>query len=155
MQGVVNRVRLSRIHRHRGVRRVAVAIAGLVLSLAVVTGLVSAGGRVYYCQAMRTLGFDPCGVAEHGRSADGERSACPSHADCCETWTLPSMPAATAASDPPVAPAPLVSIMAPSEVLAALFERGPAAPAVRSLERWRVPPRPPGEERSHLMVFLI
>jgi hypothetical protein len=102
---------------------------------------------------MRTLGHDPCGAAEHGRSADAERAACPAHADCCEAWTLPSMPAATAASAPPVAPPPLAAIVTPSEALAARVAGELAAPAARARERWRVPPRPPGEERSRLMVF--
>ncbi len=131
-----------------------VRLAGLVLAFALVAGLANAGGRLFYCDSMRLLRSNPCSVAHH----DDEGSplgdaACPPRIDCCEVLTLPSMPAGTVAADHDVARPALLSVITPSELFAVQLA-GVSGATARAFERWRVPPRPPGEVRARLMVFL-
>jgi len=135
-------------------RQVAVVLTGLLLSFAVLAGLARAGGRYFYCEEMRLTQWDPCSAASHKDKGDvSEGKVCPLRVDCCELWTLPSMPAGTMAEDRGVPAPALVAIIPPSQLL---FEH--SASDLRRLAgasgRWRIPPRPPGELRAQLMVFL-
>jgi hypothetical protein len=73
--------------------------------------------------------------------------------DCCSVITLPSMPEAARTEEQSVPPASIVAILPAREyvrTMARLFADG-FAPAV---SRWERPPRPGGELRTQLMVFL-
>jgi hypothetical protein len=135
-------------------RKVAATLTGVLLTFAVVAGLAHAGGRYFYCEAMELMQSNPC-VATHDDKGAGSRSTfCAFRADCCEMWTLPSMPAGTAmAQDDVVAPPGLVAVVPATELLIQQSETSFRARS-RVFERWRSPPRPPGELRAQLMVFL-
>jgi hypothetical protein len=146
----------SRVGRGRSarVRKVAIALTGLLLTFAVIAGLAHAGGRYFYCEAMQLMQSDPCVATHDGKSAGSESTFCAFRADCCEMWTLPSMPAGTAiAQDVVVAPPGLVAVVPATDLLIQQSETSFRARS-RVFERWRSPPRPPGELRTQLMVFL-
>ena len=135
----------------------------LVLSIAFLSGVVratgapEAGARYFYCEAMGLMQSDPCAEAAH-RGARGERGEPTNeieeqHIDCCAVGTLPPMPggalarAMTISAPPMLAAAWARASVAPSSASAPRF-------AARGHERWLPPPRPPGERRAALMVFL-
>jgi hypothetical protein len=140
--------------RNPRTRKVAVGLTGILLTFAVMAGLAHAGGRYFYCEAMQLMQSDPC-VATHDDKGAGSKSTfCAFRTDCCEMWTLPSMPAGTAiAQDHVVAPPGLVALVPATDLLLQQSETSFRARS-RVLERWRSPPRPPGELRTQLMVFL-
>jgi len=133
-------------------QRIAVALTCVLLAFAVLGGLAHAGGRYFYCDGMGLTQSDPCSVG-HDDKASSERSACLLRSDCCESWTLPSMPAGTMAGHRTVAAPPLVAILAPPHLLflQSVTSRGVA---LRSSEHWLRPPRLAAERRARLMVFL-
>ena len=118
-------------------RRIAVAFAVALVSLALIAGLTRPAGRYFYCEAMGMLPVDPCAAAvatDDDDATDATASAVREyHADCCEVVTVLSTPRAVSAQTPAVAP-PLTF--------------------TSTFERWRVPPRPPGQARAQSMVFL-
>jgi hypothetical protein len=135
-------------------RAFAVGAVQLLLALAVVCGTLQAGSRYFYCEAFGLSASDPCAA----RTTSG--SACPFQSierqspDCCSVITLPSMPEGASPDEPRVPPAIIVAILPAREYvrpMAGLFADG-FAPAV---SRWERPPRPGGELRTQLMVFLI
>ena len=133
-------------------RRCAIALTGLLLALAVLAGLAHAGGRYFYCEGMRLMQSDPCLVSHTDKGAGSESTICPLRTDCCELWTLPSMPLGTMAEAPSV-PSPAVLAVVPASQLLRLQSETPLAP-LRISEQWRRPPRSPGNLRARLMVFL-
>src|SRR5260221_11428193 len=84
--------------------RVIAAAAHLVLAFAVLCGIVHAGARYFYCEALGLLPSDPC--AEVSGDGHGKRpldALSEHHADCCEIVTLIPMPRAAQAAGPHVA----------------------------------------------------
>lgn len=132
-------------------RRLAVAFTSLVVSLALLTGLARAGDRYFYCDAMGMLATDPC--AQVSDDEDAAIAVHPQHLDCCEVRTLPSIPTGTEAAARSVPPATLTAILPPPAFPIVRLAVRPRAPAF-AFERWRSAPRPPGEARARLMVFL-
>lgn len=140
--------------RRRLPRALVVGLVQLLLALAVVCGTLQAGSRYFYCEAFGLSASDPCAA----RATSG--SACPFQSierqslDCCSVITLPSMPEGTSPNEPSVSPASIVAILPAREYVgspAGLFPAGFA----RAVQRWERPPRPGGEVRTQLMVFLI
>jgi hypothetical protein len=138
------------------VRRAVSVVAHCILAIAVVFGMVHAGSRYFYCEALGLLPSDPCAAAAssegHGKSGLsvlGEPTE-----DCCEVVTLAAMPRAAQAAGPGIAPAPWVAV-----IPAFRLERmaASAVPAVhdRTFEQWRPPPRTSNDLRAQLSVFLI
>jgi len=130
------------------------AVAHLALALSLVFGILQAGGRYFYCEALGFLPFDPCTQAHGatGKSPVGTLSE--QHTDCCEVVTLGATPSVVQAADRAVAPAPWVALVPAHEL------GGPIAcatpPSVdRCFKRWRPPPRAPNDARAQLNVFLI
>jgi hypothetical protein len=133
-----------------------VALAGLVLSFAVVAGAVRAGGRYFYCDAMGMLQWDPCARGSSSRDpADPAGSVASHHVDCCQVGTLPSLPRGSTVAASSVPPPPLRAIVPVPDLLLERSASGPLGPSATSaLERWRGPPRSPAARRAELMVFL-
>ncbi len=144
----------GRQQNHRATRlpqRIAVALGSILLSVALVTGALRADGRYFYCDAMGITLTDPCAAPsrnEVGTATDALREH---HVDCCKSGTLASMPNGAASARFSVSPAPLLAVIAP-QVIEPL--RVVALPHRASPDRWRAPPRPPGELRAQRMVFL-
>ena len=143
--------------RARGVlRRLAVALTALLLSLAVLSGTTRARSRYFYCEAMGLMESDPCAApADSDETEDVAPSteAREGHTDCCEIITLSPMPAGTTTAALDVPPPGLTALL-PAAILRAGLFTIPRTQANRSSERWRVPPRYAGELRTQLMVFL-
>lgn len=138
-------------------RRFAVAFASLLVSLALIAGLSRPPGRYFYCESMGTLPFDPCAVAaaDHEDSAHEESTASirECHTDCCDVVHVPPAPRAVSAQTPKIPPPTLLAVLPAPRFPRVLPVAPPHAP-ISSFERWRVPPRPPGQARAQLMVFL-
>jgi hypothetical protein len=133
-------------------RRIAVALGSILLSVAVLSGALRAGGRYFYCDAMGITLTDPCTAPARDEVATAADELRERHIDCCKTGTLASMPNAAASERCSVSPAPLLAVIAPQvveplRVVAVASQRA-------SRDRWRAPPRPPGELRAQRMVFL-
>jgi hypothetical protein len=134
-------------------RRLAVATAGLLLTLAVVSSLAHAGGRYFYCDAMGFLLSDPCAAAFLSRDGSGPTDEVGElHADCCEVGTFRSMPDGTNTARRSVPPPALVAIV-PAQLLDRLSNNNPGWSAQR-FERRGVAPPSPNRRHAELMVFL-
>jgi hypothetical protein len=134
-------------------RSFAAALGHLLLALAVLCGIARSGARYFYCEAFGLTLTDPCVRAQHddvGRSGEalGERVH-----DCCEVVTLPAVPDGARTATPNIPSAPRVAVVA---VGSSDFvrSRGGTSFCDPLLDRWRPPPRSPGENRAELMVFL-
>jgi hypothetical protein len=111
------------------------------------------GARYFYCEALGLSTWDPCAARAQGGDACPVKSVEPQSIDCCSIVTLPSMPDGARAHERTVAPAGVVALLPASEYVGSrspLRVEGPARTALR-IER---PPRPGGELRTQLMVFL-
>lgn len=112
-----------------------------------------AGARYFYCEAVGLSASDPCA------GSAGERSACPlrslqrSTVDCCTIITLASMPVGDPVAPCAVHPAG-VSAMVPAGEYAEVRPAAGHEGIARRMGRWHKPPRPSGELRAQLMVFL-
>ena len=139
----------------RRLRPLVVAFAGLLVSIAMFSGLAHANARYFYCDAMGLLGSDPCAVA--GRSDDEPQApsaeAREGHADCCEVLILPSLPQGTHVQASAVPPAPLLALLSAASVFG-VHIAGPPVRRTRASEHWRHPPRSAAQVRAQLMVFL-
>ena len=149
--------RRGNVARARGVlRRLAVALTALLLSLALLSGTTRARSRYFFCEAMGLMESDPCAAAA---DTDGTQHVAPStearerHTDCCEIVNLSPMPAGTTTA-PLDVPSPGPTAILPAATLRAGLLTVPRTRPNRSSERWRVPPRSAGELRTQLMVFL-
>jgi len=137
-------------------RRVAVALTALLLSLAVLAGAARARARYFYCEAMGLMETDPCAAPAKNDGAEDvatSREVREAHTDCCEIVTLSRMPAGTTIAAQDVPP-PALAAFLPAAIIRTTLLANPSAQRDRSSERWRVPPRYPGELRAQLMVFL-
>lgn len=131
-------------------------LARLLMAVVLLCGVMHAGRRYFYCEALGLALSDPCAHAAPGH-ASGEcapsalEPTCP---DCCTILVLQAMPDGSAVERAQVPPAPAVATIgaAPAAADAVLRDDRSVRAA---LGRWRVPPRPPGEARAQLMVFLI
>jgi hypothetical protein len=140
--------------RTRGVPRALVlGAARLVLALAVICGAVQSGARYFYCEALGLSTSDPCAASARGGGGCPLESVGPQSIDCCAIITLPAVPEGARAREQTVAPAGVVALLPASEYVgpnSLLRVDGFAQTALR-VER---PPRPGGELRTQLMVFL-
>ena len=126
-----------------------------ILAVALFFGMVHAGSRYFYCEALGLLPTDPCAQApsdDHGKSPLGTVSERTD--DCCEVITLAAMPRAAQATGFTIAPAACVAVL-PALGPASAADLVPSAPRDRAFDRWRPPPRAPNDARAQLMVFLI
>lgn len=130
-----------------------IGAAHLWLALAILAGPVQAGARYFYCEAFGLSASDPCsGGAPLGHACpfkSMERQAI----DCCTVITLPSIPEGASAEEHEVPPARIVAIVAARE-----YARSPSGTVAggfaQGVQRWKRPPRPGGDLRTQLMVFL-
>jgi len=138
-------------------RRITVALASLLASLALIATLSRPAGRYFYCEAMGMLPWDPCAAAaaedDDAAADDATSTIREHHADCCDVITIPSTPRAAAANAPTVPPPALVAAL-PALVFPRVRVVAPPPTRTSTFERWRVPLRPPGQARAQLMVFL-
>ena len=135
-------------------RRVAARFAGLLLSVALLSGLTHANARYFYCEAMGLLAIDPCAAIVSGENHDAPPVAelRPRHFDCCEVITLPSLPASTTASTVAVPAATCTATIPALALIDASHLR--STRAIVDAERQRTPPRSAAHARAQLMVFL-
>ena len=134
-------------------RRIAVALTGLLLSFALLSGLGHANSRYFYCDAMGLLQADPCAAAvqRDGDPAGAQLRA--TQLDCCEVGTFPPLPQAATPASRQVSPPALVALIPAVPDLCQLLPSSRERPN-RSSGRWRAPPRSAGELRARLGVFL-
>ncbi len=137
-------------------RQVAVALLGLLLSFAIVSGMGRPHGRYFYCEAMGLLATDPC-TAGALSPIDQDVGPAPavrqSHGDCCELVIVPSMQESTLGAAQAVPPPPFAATLPAAPTRCGLTTTSRGRPD-RSFERWRLPPPYPGELRARLSVFL-
>ena len=124
-----------------------------LVAISVLFGIMQAGTRYFYCEALGLSTVDPCtGEARH-------EPPCPlasldrTRFDSCKVITMPAMPEGARPSEPSVAPASVVALVPPALDGDALPPKSRAHGA-RDRERWRGPPRASRERRAQLMVFL-
>jgi hypothetical protein len=140
--------------RARGLPRALVlAAARLLLALAVICGAVQSGARYFYCEAQGLSSSDPCASSARGGGGCPFKSVERQSVDCCSILTLPSRPDGARAQERTVAPAGMVALLPASEYM------GPRSPLrvegfARAPLRIERPPRPGGELRTQVMVFL-
>jgi hypothetical protein len=140
--------------RPRGLPRgLVLAAARLLLALAVICGAVQSGARYFYCDALGLSSSDPCAASAQSGGGCPLESVGPQSIDCCAIITLPAVPEGARAREQTVAPAGVVALLRATEYMgpnSLLRVEGFARTALR-IER---PPRPGGELRTQLMVFL-
>jgi hypothetical protein len=140
--------------RTRGLPRARIVGAvHLLLALAVICGSLRSGARYFYCEALGLSTSDPCAASAQGRGGCPLKSVEPQSIDCCSTITLPSMPDGARVKERTVAPASVIALVPASEYV------GPrSSPRAQGFGRRAVrierPPRPGGDLRTQLMVFL-
>jgi hypothetical protein len=134
-------------------RALAFGAVRLLLALAILCGTTQAGARYFYCEAFGLSTSDPCGGAAHGRNACPLRSIEPQSIDCCSVISIPLMPDGARLDERTVPSAGVVAILPAREyaVTPPLFDGDGFG---QRAERWERPPRPGGELRAQLMVFL-
>lgn len=139
--------------RRRPRRALVAATVHLLLALAVVCGTLHAGTRYFYCEALGLSTSDPCSARAHSGNPCPLQSIERQSIDCCSVLTLTSMPEGASATKENVPPAGLVAVLAVHrDVLSAAG--GIADRFARGVQRWERPPRPGGDLRARLMVFL-
>ena len=140
--------------RIRGLpRTVILGAARLLLALAVVCGAAQSGARYFYCEALGLSTSDPCAAGARAAEPCPFTSVKAQSIDCCSIITMPSMPDGARAQEQTVPAAGFVMLLPAREY------RGHASPLgadafSRRAFRWERPPRPGGERRAQLMVFL-
>ena len=123
------------------------------VAVAVLLGVGQARTRYFYCESLGLSATDPC-AHEDRRAAQ-----CPLASldrppfDCCDVITMPSMPEGARSVEPRIASPGVTAVLPPVSRSIEPVRDGPARVA-REGERWRGPPRPAGERRAALMVFL-
>jgi hypothetical protein len=153
------RSRTDRRTRSR-LKAAAASLACLVLAFAIVTGLLQANTRYFYCEAMGMMREDPCAAASAAHR--DEQVEAPNPTDelsrtpftCCSTGVLGALPSSTSPADVRVEPAQLVAFLAlPSPLDSWELASASALEPTRAY-RFRVAPRPARELRAQSMVFL-
>ena len=141
----------------KNARAVAVALACLVVAFSVVTGLVQANSRYFYCESMGLMRVDPC-VA--GAQRDESPPAQPRDEisrtpfTCCATGVFGQIPSGVGLEVARVAPAPLVALAGTPPTLGDRTLSPAQSPAPLRLHRLRIPPRPARELRAKSTIFL-
>jgi hypothetical protein len=137
----------------RGQPRGLVVAVHLLLALAVVCGTLHAGARYFYCEALGLSTSDPCAAQAHSGNPCPLQSIERQSIDCCSVLTLPSMPEGANAARDNVPPAGLVAVLPVHDYVRSIA--GSVADGfARGVQRWERPPRPGGDLRTRLMVFL-
>lgn len=141
--------------RHRKLVRAARSLGrGLlmtVMAAIVVLGVLRAGSRYFYCNAMGTVFASPCCDRSAHGNADGAQLEVRAD-DCCKARSLDNLPAAAIQFLPLTPPAPFVAVLQP--VAGAPFNGSVPLSAIRANPTG--PPRlSPSSHRTRLMVFLI
>jgi hypothetical protein len=121
--------------------------------MAVLFGIGQAGARYFYCEALGFSASDPCVQEGHRNPQCPQPSLDRARFDCCEVITMPSMPEGALSGEPSVPPAGVTAVLPAVDAALDPLRDGRIRVAWES-ERWRGPPRPPGERRAELMVFL-
>ena len=139
----------------QSLRRLAAALAGLLLTFAMLTGFAQANGRYFYCEAMGLMATDPCAAAASRGEQGGNplTEARPGSSDCCEIVTLPSLPQGTTTASSAVPPPALVALVPAAPLLDPQFDGARARPD-RARHQWRPVHRSAAQARAQLMVFL-
>jgi hypothetical protein len=123
------------------------------MAVVLLVGMLRAGSRFYYCEAMATVFLRPCCASSH-HASDSKGAKIESRADdCCKGQTAGTLPSVAVPVLAPIPDAPLVAILhtAPAiqsvqtAALTGMVRRNPTGPPLRSR----------ASERSRLMVFLI
>jgi hypothetical protein len=144
------------LYLQRRLRRsphLALRVASFVLALALVLGLARPAGTYFYCEAMGMLPWDPCVQSSATEAPANDLSGIvrEQRHDCCERITVASAPRGATQATPEIAASALSAILPPCPELPSAWR----TPATRlATDRWRVPPRPPGQACAQLMVFL-
>jgi hypothetical protein len=125
----------------------------LLLALAVLFGTVQAGARYFYCEGFGLSASDPCAANARGGEPCPFNSVERQSIDCCAVITIPSMPDGARADEHAVHPAGVVAVMPAGQYANGHTDTGEKGSARRA-ERWQKPPRPSGQLRAQLMVFL-
>jgi hypothetical protein len=137
----------------RRLRALVFGAARLVLALAVVFGTVQAGARYFYCEGVGLSASDPCAGRAQGDGRCPFNSVDRQSIDCCTVIAMPAMPDGARAHEHAVHPAGVAAVMPAGQYTHGQLGLGQTSFARRE-ERWRKPPRPAGELRAQLMVFL-
>jgi hypothetical protein len=125
----------------------------LLVALAVLFGTVQAGARYFYCEGFGLSASDPCAAKARGGEPCPFNSVERQSIDCCALITIPSIPDGARAHEHAVHPAGVVAVMPAGQYASGHTDIGERRFARRA-ERWQKPPRPSGEIRAQLMVFL-
>jgi hypothetical protein len=146
MIAVPRRRKLARSARGAG-RGLLTAVVVAVLVL----GVLRAGSRYFYCDAMGTAFANPCCGGAHHEDADSAQvEARPD--DCCKARSLGSLPFASIPILPPPPAAPFVAVVQNDAV--APLQVPPPRGAIGA-NPTGPPPDSPSTHRTRLMVFLI
>jgi hypothetical protein len=136
----------------RTARTVARGLQTTLMAAILVVGVLRAGTRYFYCEAMETVFAAPCcgGSSHH---ADAGSAQIEAHTDdCCKPHTLGSLPAAAIPIVASPLPPPLLAVLQPAIVQLPLL---PAHSTVSRGAQTGPPPLSAANDRSRLMVFLI
>jgi hypothetical protein len=151
--GTVIRVLAEVCRNRRLLRALVFGAARVLLALAVLFGTVQAGARYFYCEGVGLCASDPCAERAHRNDRCPFNSVDRQSIDCCTIIAMPAMPDGARAHEPAVHPAGVVAVMPAGQYTNGQLDLGDTSFARRA-ERWRKPPRPAGELRAQLMVFL-
>jgi hypothetical protein len=144
----------ARRTRRKLARVLVVGAAHLWLAVAIIAGPVQAGARYFYCEAFGLSASDPCSAgAQSGHPCPFESLERQS-LDCCSVITLSSIPEGASTEEHEVPPARIVAILAAGEYARSPSGSTAARGFAHGVQRWKRPPRPGGDLRTQLMVFL-
>ncbi|HEY4013038.1 MAG TPA: hypothetical protein VGM06_06855 [Polyangiaceae bacterium] len=124
-----------------------------LVALAVLFGAGHVRTRYFYCEARGLSATDPCASREAHDPPCPLGSVHRAPFDCCRMLTMPTVPEGARSVAPTVPAAGIVAVLPPADAATAM---SPTANTrfVWGDGRWRGPPRPAGERRARLMVFL-
>jgi hypothetical protein len=135
-------------------RRLVLEAAHLLVALAVVFGPLQSGARYFYCEALGELSVsDPCGPHARGSDSCPFESVQRQSVDCCSVIKLPLLPSGAQSPEHTVPAACVSAVLAALDYAGTPQSQG-ADDFARRSKRWARPPRPGGELRARLMVFL-
>ena len=137
-------------------RRHAVTLFALLLSLVVVSGALRSGSSFVYCEMMHSFQHEPCCAHDRAGASPEDAAVDASHLDCCTTGTFPFIPSAELVKAPEASEARLAVVpfdrylsVAPRDLGLAGETRG-----TRSDRTHSVAPPGPTAYRARRMVFL-
>jgi hypothetical protein len=140
--------------RIRGLPRTLIlGAARLLLAFAVICGATQSGAHYFYCEALGLSASDPCAAGARAAEPCPFKSLQAQSIDCCSIITLPSMPDGARAQEPTVVPAGVIALLPARDSSGPDTSLGAERFSLRAF-RWERPPRPGGERRAQLMVFL-